>query len=94
MSLKEYQTLLEKRKAEGKKTSAYRTKITSLKVNGKTAVASTVEISDAIAIDPKTRRMRKTVRTHTYRDTWVNMKGVWRLKRTEARGEKSETATP
>lgn len=90
----QYKDILKKRKADNKKTSAYKTILTDVKVKGETALATTMEKNDTTEDDPNTGELRKVVHIHQYKDTWIRLKGGWRLKRTESAGERTEPAKP
>ncbi len=86
---KMYEQSLRKRKAENKPASAYTTRMKSIKVAGSTANVVSEELSKSPAVDPITNEHQVLVHIHEYNDTWVRIAGVWRLRSTVTKLEKT-----
>ncbi len=70
---KEYEAELKERRESGQKASSYRVEIDSVVREGDAASVITREISTSIS---------EPTAVHQYRDVWVQVDGVWKLKST------------
>ena len=91
---KMYEQSLRKRKAENKPASAYTTRMKSINVVGATATVVSEELSKSPAVDPITNERQILVHIHEYNDTWVRIAGVWRLRSTVTKLEKTTVEAP
>ncbi len=86
-----YKKSLLARKASGKPSTAYTTRICDLSVASRSATVRSEEISISVARDPILQKDVKIVHTHQYIDKWRNTGRVWRLVSTVTTLEKTAT---
>jgi hypothetical protein len=86
-----YKKSLLARKAAGKPSTAYTTRICDLSVAGHAATVRSEEISISLAQDPILLKNVKIVHTHQYIDRWREQGRVWRLCSTVTTLEKTAT---
>ena len=79
---KDYEVSLRKRKAANKPATVYETSMADISVTGDTALVTSDETSNNISVDPITNKKVKLVHIHRYHDTWIRIRGVWRLQTT------------
>ena len=79
---KNYEASLRKRKAANKPATVYETSMFAITVTGDTALVTSDETSNNLSVDPITNKKVKLVHIHRYLDTWIRIRGAWRLQKT------------
>ena len=79
---REYEASLRQRKAANKPATVYETSMADITVSSDTALVTSDETSNNVSVDPITNKKVKLVHVHRYKDTWVRIRGVWRLRNT------------
>ena len=90
ISHKDYEDSLRKRKAANKPATVYETSMADISVTGDSALVTSDEVSNNISLDPITNKKVKLVHIHRYLDTWVRLRGVWRLQTTVTKVESTK----
>jgi hypothetical protein len=86
-----YKKSLFARKASGKPSTAYTTRICDLSVAKRVATVRSEEISISVARDPILQKDVKIVHTHQYIDKWRHTGRAWRLCSTVTTLERTAT---
>ena len=87
---KTYESSLRERKKQNKPASVYDTHIERMSIHGDNAIVVSNETSSNTSVDPITNKKLRLMHIHKYSDSWVKIRGEWRLQKTITQAESTK----